>query len=72
MITIYYDVTLEFNEAYIQQSAHVRRCFDAEIWPQILATLVTDIARSLVMVRNVGRAAPGPRGLNFRPSQLSL
>ena len=29
--TIYYDVTLEFNEAYIQQSAHVRRCFDAEI-----------------------------------------
>ena len=73
MITIYYDVTLEFNEAYIQQSAHVRWCFDAEIWRQILATLVIDIARWLVtMVRNVGRAAPGPRGRNFRPSQRSL
>ena len=72
MITIYYDVTLEFNEAYIQQSAHVRWCFDAEIWRQILATHVIDVARWLVMVRNVGRAAPGPRGLNFRPSQRSL
>ena len=70
MITIYYDVTLEFNEAYIQQSAHVRRCFDGEIWRQILAT---HGASSLVtVVRNVGRAAPGPRGHNFRPSQRSL
>ena len=72
-----YDYYLLWRDIRVQWSLHpaVGAC-EAMFWCGDMAADIGDTrywyCPGLVMVRNVGRAAPGPRGLNFRPSQRSL